>query len=141
MMSGERQKRRVEADRITLTLEHGAPEIVVEEDPRQSGPRRKRAGGARQEAIHAGIKEEAQIDLPRPRQHHDEGHQWPARASDLQVIEMGPVNLALLSGQGAQPQISLWRRTRTVYRDQVAEMMRVATVAALGDHRIQPAGR
>jgi hypothetical protein len=114
MMSGERQKRRVEADRITLTLEHSAPEIVVEEDPWQSRPRRKRAGVARQEAVHAGIEEEAQTDLPRPRQDHDEGHQRPARTPDLQVIEMGPVNLALLSGQGAQPQISLWCRTRAV---------------------------
>src|SRR6202022_2091088 len=141
MMRGEREQRRVEADRITLTFEHGAFKIVVQDDLWQPGPCREGTRVARQEAVHAGIEEEAQIDLPRPRQHHHEGHQRPARATDLQMAEVRPVDLALFTGQGAQAQIGLRYGPWTVQRDQMPEVMRVAPVAALIDHRVQATGR
>ncbi|MNL70276.1 hypothetical protein D3C87_1952520 [compost metagenome] len=67
---------------------------------------------ASQEAVHAGIEEEAQVDLPRPRQHHHEGHQRPAGTADLQMAEVTPVDLSLFAGQRAQAQIGFrhWPR-------------------------------
>lgn len=57
------------------------------------------------------------------------------------MIEMRPVTLALFAWQGAKPQVSLGRRTRTMERDLVPEVVMAAPVATLIDHRIQTAGR
>ena len=46
-----------------------------------------------QEAVHARIEEEAQVDLPGPRQHHHEGHQRPLRTPDGELAEVRPVDL------------------------------------------------
>jgi hypothetical protein len=55
-----------------------------------------------QKVLHAGIEEEAQEDLARVAQHHDEGHQGTARAADHEMTKMCPVDLRLLAGQAAQ---------------------------------------
>src|SRR5258708_31868811 len=94
-----------------------------------------------QEAIHARIEEEAQVDLPRPRQYHHEGHQWPTRTPDLEMAEASPVALAFFSWQGAKPKVSLGNRAWPMLRDQMPEVMMIAPVAALAHHRIQAAGR
>src|SRR5471032_3523659 len=86
-----------------------------------------------QEAVHACIEEEVQIDLSRPRQHHHEGHQGSARTSDLQVAEAPPVALSLLPRQGAKPKVRLGHRARTMKRNQVSEVVLTAAVAALID--------
>jgi hypothetical protein len=52
---------------------------------------------ATQEVFHARIQEEAQKDLARVTQHHDEGHERPARPADRQVAEVSPVDLSLLA--------------------------------------------
>ena len=101
VVAGEREQGRVEADRVAATLEHRALQIVVEGDARHRAPALEGADMAAQEVLHARIEEEAQIDLARPRQHHDEGHQRTARAPDRQVPEVPPVDLGLLAGQGA----------------------------------------
>jgi hypothetical protein len=54
-----------------------------------------------QEVLHAGIEEEAQKNLARVAQHHDEGHQGTARAADHEMTKMPPVDLPLLAGQAA----------------------------------------
>ena len=91
---------------------------------------------AAQEALHARIEEEAQEDLARVAQHHDEGHQRTARAADREMTEVPPVDLRLLAGQGAQTQIGLRRRARPVTSDEVAEVAGAAAVAALAHHRV-----
>ena len=130
----------MEADRIATPLQHGALEIVVEQDPRHPVPGRERADMAAQEALHAGVEEEAQKDLARVAQHHDERHQRTAGAADLQVAEMRPIDLRLLAGQAAQPQIGLRRAARPMLGDEMAEVIGAAAIAALARHREQAAG-
>jgi hypothetical protein len=62
---------------------------------------------AAQEAVHAGVQEEAQEDHARVAEHHHEGHQRAAGAADLQVAEVTPVDLRLLARQRAQAQVGL----------------------------------
>jgi hypothetical protein len=52
---------------------------------------------ATQEVLHPGVQEEAQEDLPRMAQHHDEGHQWAPCPADLELAEMSPVHLCLFA--------------------------------------------
>ena len=95
---------------------------------------------AAQEAVHARVEEEAQEDAPRVAQHHDEGHQRAARPADVQVAEVGPVDLRLLAGQRAQAQVRLGGRPRAQAGDDVAKVLAAAAVAALADHGVQPCG-
>ena len=101
-MSGERDQGRMKADGIALALQHRALEIVVEQDTRTSVPGREGGDVTAQEALHAGIEEEAQEDLARVAQHHDKGHQGTACAADHEMTKMPPVDLRLLAGQAAQ---------------------------------------
>ena len=57
---------------------------------------------AAQEVVHALIEIKAQEDLSAEAQHHDEGHQWAFRTTDLGVAEVAPVNLAFFTWQGLQ---------------------------------------
>ena len=68
-------------------------------------------------------EEEAQEDLARVAEHHDERHQRTARAADLEMAEMSPVDLRLLAGQAAQAQIGLGLRARPMAGDEVAEVI------------------
>jgi hypothetical protein len=95
---------------------------------------------AAQEVLHAGVQEEAQENLPRVGQHHDEGHQRAAGAADLEMPKMAPIDLGLFAGQGAQAQVGLGRGARPVQGDEVAEVVRPARVAALAGHLVQAAG-
>ena len=97
-MSGERQQRWMETDGIPLPLQHGALEVVVEQDSGQSpAPGLERHEVAAQEVLHARIEEEVQEDLPRIAHDHDEGHQCPARSADGEMTEMSPVDLTLFT--------------------------------------------
>ena len=89
----------MEADGVALALQHNAFKIVVEDDPRNPGPCRKGLDMAAQEVLHAGIEEEAQEDVARIAQHHDEGHQRPACAADREMAEVCPVDLGLFAWQ------------------------------------------
>jgi hypothetical protein len=64
MMRGEREQCRVEADRIALTLKHGATQVIVKQNPGDPGPCFEGAGMSCQQTVHTCIEEEAQIDLP-----------------------------------------------------------------------------
>ena len=77
---------------------------------------------AAKEVLHPGVQEEAQKDLARIAQHHDERHQWAACAADLKVAEMSPVDLRLFAGETTQSQIRLSLRTRPMAGDHVAEV-------------------
>ena len=58
----------------------------------------------------------------------------------LQLAEVSPVDLRLLAGQRAQAQVGLGRRARADAGDERRGSARAARVAALGHHRVQPAG-
>jgi hypothetical protein len=46
---------------------------------------------AAQKVLHSGVQEEAQKDLARVAQHHNERHQRPPRSADLEVAKVGPL--------------------------------------------------
>src|SRR5208282_5119406 len=91
IVSGEAQQGGMEADRRAMPLKHGALQIVLEEDTRNPLPRGEGADMAAQEALHSGVREEAQKDLARVAQHHPERHQRPPRPADLKVAEVSPL--------------------------------------------------
>ena len=140
IVSGELEEGGVKADGVSLALQHDALEIVVEEDPWHAVPGGEGADMAAQEALQACIEEEAEIDLAREARDHDEGHQRAAGASDGELTKMPPVDLPLLSGQGAQAQVGFGLRARAMAGDDMAKMIGAAAVAAFADHHEQPAG-
>ena len=80
----------MKADDVTLALQYGAFEIIVENDPWDPRPCFKGLDMAAQEGLHAGIEEKAQEDLARIAQHHDEGHQRTAGATNREMAEVPP---------------------------------------------------
>jgi len=90
-MLGEVEQGRVELDRAALPVQHGAAQIVVQNDPRDSVPCGEGAEVAAQEVLHAGVEEEAQKDVPREAEHHDEGHQRTPRPAYRHVTEVTPL--------------------------------------------------
>jgi hypothetical protein len=94
-----------------------------------------------QKARQPGVEKEAQKNLAGVAQHHDKGHQRPARPPDGEMAEVAPIDLRLLAGQGAQAQIGFRRRPRAMASDDIAEVIRPAGIAAFPHHRIEPAGR
>jgi hypothetical protein len=140
VMRSEVEQGRVEADRITVPLQHGAAQVIVQNDPRNAVPYGKRAEMAAQEVLHAGVEEEAQKDVPREAEHYDEGHQGTARPANHQMTEVGPVALRLFPGQRAQAQIGLRCRTWPMAGDDGAETTWPAAIAAFANHRVQAAG-
>ena len=131
----------MEADRVALPFQHHALQIVVEQDTRNTIPRGKGGDVATQEVLHPGVGEEAQEDLARVAEHHDERHQWTPRAADLEMAKMSPIDLPLLAGQAAQTQIGFGFWTRPMAGDEMAEVIGAAAIAALAHHHIQPACR
>jgi hypothetical protein len=135
-MTGEMQQRRVESDRLALSLQDGALEVVIEQDPRHADPGLESSGVTAQEILHAGIEKEAQEDLSRPRQYHHESHQRPAGAADIEMTKVGPVDLSLFTGQRAQPQVGFGGGPRSVQGEQVPEMIGLPAVAAALHHDV-----
>ena len=96
---------------------------------------------AAQEVLHPGVQKEAQKNLPRMTEHHDEGHQRPPRAADLEMAKVAPVDLPLFAREAEQTQIGFGLRTRPITGDEVAEVIGAARIAAFARHPIQTAGR
>jgi hypothetical protein len=86
----------VEVDRLSHALEHGAAKIVVEKDPGHALEGFEGACVAADEARHVGAEGEAEKDLARVAEHHDEAHQRARGAADLKLAEVPPVDLRLL---------------------------------------------
>src|SRR5712692_8617554 len=59
---------------------------------------------------------------------------------DREMAEVSPVDLRLLAGERAQPQIGLGLAARSQTRDEMAEVVGAATIAALMRHDVEPAG-
>ena len=137
VVSGKLQQRGMESDRVTASFQYRTFKIIIEQDTWNPTPRGEGGGVAAQEILHPRVEVEAQKDLARMAQHHDERHQRTPRPADLEMAEVAPVDLTLFAGQAAQPQIGFGLRTRPMAGDQVAEMIRPAAVAALAHHRIQ----
>src|SRR5262249_38068144 len=121
----------MEADGIALPFQHGALEIVVEQDTRASIEGLERRDMAAQEVLHARIEEEAQEYLARPTQHHDEGHQWPVARRTFHA----PGGGCLIAPAG------FLLRALTRFLCTGAGTVNLATVAAAADEYLSPAAR
>ena len=77
---------------------------------------------AAQETLHALIEIETQEDLAAPAEYHHKGHQRSLRSADLDVMEMTPIDLCLLTRQRSESKIRFARFTRTQLRHMRAEM-------------------
>ena len=139
VVAGKRQQLGREADGIALALQYGTLEVVVQQHPGQTTPALKGLAVGAQKALHARVQREAQEDAPRPRQHHDKGHQGTFGAPDLQVTKVRPVDLALLAHQRDQAQIGLGARAGPVVGNEVSEVVGPALVAPLAGHGVQAA--
>src|SRR5215471_11930136 len=95
---------------------------------------------AAQEVLQAGVEEEAQKDLPRVAEHHDECHQGPARATDHQLAEVTPVTLRLFGGECAQTQIGLRLPAWPMAGNDSTEAALAAAITAFPHHAVQTAG-
>jgi len=92
----------MEADRVATPFQDRTFQIVVEQDTWNTLPCLECGDVSAQEILHAGVEEEAQEDLTRVAQHHDEHHQRAACPADFEMSEMSPVDLCLFAGQAAQ---------------------------------------
>ncbi len=81
----------METDGVVVTFQYRTFQIIVQQNPGDAAPGGKRGDVAAQKVLHAGIEEEAQEDLPRVAQHHDERHQRTACPTDHQMAEMPPL--------------------------------------------------
>jgi hypothetical protein len=130
----------MEADRVAGALDHGALEVVVQEHARDAAEEVEGLDVPADEARHRRAQVEAQEDLTAPREHHHEGPQHPQRQADADLAKVPPVDLGLLAGQRADPQVRLGRRTGTEARHDRTEVIGLARVTAGPDHLEEPAG-
>jgi hypothetical protein len=130
----------IKANRVTAPFQYRTFQIVVEDNTRYALPCFKGGDVSAQEVLHASVEEAAQEDLTGVAQHHDEGHQRAACPTDFEMAEMSPVDLSFFPGKRAQTQIGFGFRARPVAGDQVAEVVRAATIASAVGHDVQAAG-
>jgi hypothetical protein len=129
----------VETDGVTVALEHGTFQIVVEQHARHPLKEGERLDVSTHEEWHRRAQEEAQKDLPREAHHHDECPQHTLGTPDLQLAEMRPVDLRLLPWQGLEAQKGLGRLSRTVASNHSPKVISTTGVAPCLDHLEQAA--
>jgi len=130
----------VEANGVALSLQDGAFQVVVEDDPRR--PLEGGEGGdvAPQETLEGLIQGEDRVQGPRPAQHQHEGGQPAGGAADRNRPEAAPIGLALLRWQHREPQVCLghWRRPQRP--DHAAQLHDGARIPPGAHHLKEPRG-
>ena len=124
----------MEADGVALALEHGALQVVVEDDPRRRAEEAEGLDVPPQEARHRRTHREVDKAEAAVREHHHEGEEIAHGASHGELAEMRPVDLSLLAGQHRTPQVRLRVSPRTEATDDGAKRAPRARVAALLHH-------
>jgi hypothetical protein len=99
ILSDEGRQRRMKADRVAASFEYRTLKVVVQQNARYARLGGKGGDVAAQKTVHPRVRKEAEKNLPRVTEHHDERHQRALRAADLQMSEVSPVDLALFTGQ------------------------------------------
>src|SRR5277367_6090058 len=69
----EPEQRRMEANRVAAPFQYHTLKIVVQQNTGHPAPCLEGGGMAAQEALHPGIRKEAEKNPPRMTEHHDEG--------------------------------------------------------------------
>ena len=109
VVAGKGQILGVEANGVAYTLQHGALEVVAQDDAWHTTPGFKGQEVAAKKAVHARGQTEVQEDAPRVRQRHHKAHQGSLGAAYAQMAKVRRVHLGLLGGKGVQAQIGLRR--------------------------------
>src|SRR5262245_12145320 len=139
IMRAQFQQTGMKVDLIAAALQHGAAEIVIEDDAGLPTPVLKRVHMAAQKVLHGLIEEELQIQHSRVRQCDDEAGQSAARAPHGDLPEVGPIDLGLLSRKSLQVQESFARR-RTQSGHAAPELDDAAAIPAFPDHLVNAGG-
>src|SRR5574340_1810973 len=92
---------------IAAALQHGAFEIVVQDDPGCAGPVLEGAHMAAQEVLRGLVEEELRIQRPRPGQGDNEAGELTPGAAHHDGTAVGPVYLCLLSRKYLQAEEGL----------------------------------
>ncbi len=137
VVGGEREHRRMEADRIAAALEHRGFQIVVEADFRHTSKEGICAYVPLEEAREALVEEEAHEDHPRVAEHHDEGGQPPLAAFDRPCPEAAPVDLRLLARQRPQLEVGLGCAPWAQQGHSVPEVVLASPIASSAHHPVQ----
>ena len=140
VMGGEFEQRGMEPDGVGTAFEHDAFHVVVEHDFGPTPERTERLDVAADEVGERGVEVEAHERIARVAEHQHERYQRALCTADGELAEVRPVDLALLTCQGAKAKIRLTRATRSELRDAVTEVVGSAGIAPRLDHVEQPCG-
>ena len=86
----------MEVDLVATPLQHGRPEIVIQNHARLAGPGVEGVHVPAQEVLHGLVEEELQIQRPRVRQRDQKAGELAPGTTHHHLAEVGPVNLRLL---------------------------------------------
>jgi hypothetical protein len=102
----------VEAHGIADALEHNSLRIV--EEPLTGDPTEGRAGTHKRTAkrMHRQVEDEFAPQRARVREHDDEEPEGALAARDLDLADVRPIDLGLLTNEGLGAQVGLARRSR-----------------------------
>jgi hypothetical protein len=140
VVAGELEQTRMELDRLALAGEHRALQVVVQEGPRGALEVREGLDVPAEEALHGLVEGEQGVDRARPAEHHDEGREGSAGLSDLEMAEVSPVDLGLLTGKGGETQEGLGLGLGAQPAHHTARLDGRAAVAAGDDHLVDAGG-
>jgi hypothetical protein len=129
----------VKAHGIALALDHGALEVVVEDDARRGPEEAECLDVATKEARHRRSHREVHESKAAEREHHHEREEVALSTADGDLAEVGPVDLSLLAGQHRATQVRLGLTPRTQTAHDRAKTALRAAIAASDDHGIEPA--
>ena len=120
-----------------MSLDDGALQIVVEQHARDAAEVGKRLDVPAHEERHRRAGKEAEEQPARVAEHHHERPERPLRAADLQLAEVRPVDLSLLTRHRAEPLERLRGLLRTEPTDDAPKVIGPARIAALLDHDVE----
>ncbi len=107
VVAGELEQPRVEADVLAVAFEDDAFQVVVQEHSRHAPQGGEGLDVAAEKALERLVEGEARVDGAGPGEHEHEARQHAAGTTDLEGAEVPPVDLALLRGEGVEPEVGL----------------------------------
>ena len=135
--AGEIQEARGEADVVAEPLEDDAFQMVIKQDPWHPTEGGEGFDVAPEKALEGLVEGEAGVDGAGPGQHEHEAGQDAAGGADLDRAEVPPVHLALLAGEGIEPEEGFGARRGADGADVAADLDGRARVASLAEHGVR----
>jgi hypothetical protein len=140
IMGAQIQEPGMKADGVAPAFHHRTAKVVIQQDSGQTGPVSKGMHVATQEALHALIEEELEVERPRVGERYHETGKPPAGSTDGHLPKMSPIDLALFPSKCAQAKKGfLVSRAQT--GDYPSQLDYAARVTAIPDHLVDPGGQ